>query len=279
MKHYWQAHSRVARELDRSRDPEGLTNVCYVGASLWFNRFAARWQRRTFMNLLESVGDISGKQVLDVGCGTGRWSRILRDRGAMVTGIDLQSETLNENARRIPGCRFVEMSADSIGFKDRSFDLITTVTTLQHVPHGSQELALSEMRRVLRDSGAAILLENTTDRGIHVFANSIEEWSSKALAAGFRVEHIVPYDFAPIVRGLTSLARGYSRQKLMRQHEMPVEEYVRQSWKRDTGGLMRRTYHSLLHAATIASYPLELVLSIVAPRRGSHHVGILARAA
>lgn len=278
MKSYWQAHSRVARTLDRTIDPEGLANVCYSGEPLWFNRFAARWQRMTFLKLLDSAGDISGKMVLDVGCGTGRWSRLMRDRGAIVTGIDLQSETLRDNPARIPECRFVEMSADSMGFEDDSFDLITTVTVIQHMPHAAQDQALREMRRVLRDRGSVILLENTTDRGLHVFANTIDGWIARAGSAGFRVERIVPYDFAPVVRGLTGLARRYSSHKLDRQHEIPVEEYVRQFWKRDSGGLMRRAYHGVLHAATLASYPLEAVLSMMAPRTGSHHVGILLRA-
>src|SRR5258706_2793033 len=103
MRRYWRLHSRIWSDLDREEDPEGLTNVCFNGSPLWLNRFAAHCQRKTVDRLLESVPDLRGLQALDVGCGTGRWSRLLSARGALTTGIDLQPEALRENQRRIPG--------------------------------------------------------------------------------------------------------------------------------------------------------------------------------
>ena len=39
--------------------------------------------------MLDAVGDVSGRKVVDLGCGEGRFSRILAERGAVVTGVDL----------------------------------------------------------------------------------------------------------------------------------------------------------------------------------------------
>jgi SAM-dependent methyltransferase len=44
--------------------------------------------------MLELAGDVAGRRILDVGCGTGPLSAALRDRGAVVTGIDVSAEML-----------------------------------------------------------------------------------------------------------------------------------------------------------------------------------------
>ena len=48
--------------------------------------------------MLEALGDVSGKRVIDIGCGEGRFCRLLAGLGAEVTGIDL-TEALVEKAR------------------------------------------------------------------------------------------------------------------------------------------------------------------------------------
>src|SRR5439155_23718010 len=76
----------------------------------FWNRIADDWQiqvgddgdRNRILNsdpvLWEFAGDVSGLRVLDAGCGTGYLSKKLRDRGALVTGIDF-SERMIEIAR------------------------------------------------------------------------------------------------------------------------------------------------------------------------------------
>jgi SAM-dependent methyltransferase len=277
MRSYWRLHARQWAGLDRAADPEGLTNVCYNGAPLWLNRFAARCQVAAFQDL---AGDLAlrDRRVLDVGCGTGRWSRLMTEQGARVVGIDLQPETLRDDRRRLPSCRFVEMSADSLGFASGRFDLVTSVTVIQHMPPAAQAAALSEMRRVLVDGGRLLILEHTRDQGLHVFAHTTEEWVRLAVAAGFRLDRSVPYDFAPLVylvRRAASTARGAQP-----GGKIPVERYVaRFRSAGDSGGLARRAYRAVLHAATAASYPIEPMMRRVAPASWAHHVGLLFTAA
>ena len=49
--------------------------------------------------MLDALGDVSGKSVIDIGCGEGRFCRLLSDLGAEVTGIDL-TEALNRTSAR-----------------------------------------------------------------------------------------------------------------------------------------------------------------------------------
>ena len=277
MRRYWRQHSRLWSDLDRDEDPEGLTNVCYNGAPLWLNRFAARCQRKTFLGLLASVGSLDGLPALDIGCGTGRWSRLLAERGARVTGIDLQCETLADNRRRHPACTFLEMSADAIGLKSASFHLASAVTVLQHIPYEPQMRALAEMRRVLVKGGSALILEGIRDRGPAVFSNTREEWFAKSRSCGFEVAREIAYDFAPLLyamRGAASAARGDGDSALP-----SLEEYL-ERFRRSARATSfpRRVYRGLLHGATLVSYPLEDALRALAPISWGHHLGILLRA-
>src|SRR5579863_5212008 len=79
-----------------------------------------------------------GTPVLDVGCGVGRWSRLLAARGAQVRGVDL-SPTMVEIARRRAAaaglaerCHFVVQDLAELEL-DGCFDLVLGVTVLQHI--------------------------------------------------------------------------------------------------------------------------------------------------
>lgn len=279
MRRFWREHSRVWRDLDRTKDPEGLSNVCFAGAPLWLNRFASWCQIRAFRTLLEEVGSLSGRKVLDVGCGVARWTRLMSGLGAAVTGIDLQSETLRDNKSRLPSCRFVEMSADSLAFGAGSFSLATSVTVLQHLPDEIQDAAISEIRRVLGPGNFFLLLEGTKDRGAAVFSHSAEGWRAKAEAAGFRLRRMEPFDFAPLVYGLKSVASAIRSREGGAAKPAAVERYA-SSFREaaEERGLARRVYRMMLHAATTASYPLEPALVRAAPGGWAHHMGFLFEA-
>src|SRR6187397_2638015 len=64
-----------------------------AGASNWIERVRGRGDpsRNHLLDdwMLEVVGDVRGKDVIDLGCGEGRFSRMLAERGARMTGIDL----------------------------------------------------------------------------------------------------------------------------------------------------------------------------------------------
>lgn len=85
-------------------------------------------------------------RVLEVGSGTGALQDIVAD----YTGLDIAG-----SQRRLYHKPFVEASATGMPFRDAEFDVIWTINVLEHVP--KPELALREMRRVLRDKGLLYL--------------------------------------------------------------------------------------------------------------------------
>lgn len=107
--------------------------------------------------MLERAGDVSGLKVLDVGCGEGRFCRMLASRGAEVTGID-PTVALLEQARALdPEGRYLLSGGESLPFEDGSFDLTICYLVLIDIP--DYRAAISEMARVTR-SGGRILIAN-----------------------------------------------------------------------------------------------------------------------
>jgi 2-polyprenyl-3-methyl-5-hydroxy-6-metoxy-1,4-benzoquinol methylase len=104
--------------------------------------------------------NLSGKQVLDYGCGNGGFSYLLASRGALVEGIDL-SESLVEMAKEntpngIPRPRFSARDAHATGFADASFDYVFGNGVLHHL---ELEKAYREVARVLKPGGHAFFME------------------------------------------------------------------------------------------------------------------------
>lgn len=90
-----------------------------------------------------------GKDVLEVGCGTGLLMERLKGRCRSLAGLDI-SPGMAERARK-RGHRVTVGSADSLPFEDQSFDAVYSFKVLAHVE--PIEKALSEIARVLRPGG------------------------------------------------------------------------------------------------------------------------------
>lgn len=85
--------------------------------------------------------------LLEVGCGTGHFSRWLRERGWQVVGLDLSAPMLAE-ARRRSDLPLVQGDALALPFPNASFEVVALITTLEFLP--SPEKALAEAWRVAR---------------------------------------------------------------------------------------------------------------------------------
>jgi ubiquinone/menaquinone biosynthesis C-methylase UbiE len=100
-------------------------------------------------NVVQLCVEGSGtSSVLDVGTGTGIFAEAFADRSLRVTGIDPNRELLDVARTHVPGCAFVEGTAEKLPFDDASFDLVF----LGHVLHETDnpDAALREAKRVAR---------------------------------------------------------------------------------------------------------------------------------
>jgi SAM-dependent methyltransferase len=212
MRRYWEAHADRA-EIDLDHEPDGLDNVCHTGAPPWLNQYKAAIQRIVYERLLDKVPPPPiGACALDIGCGAGRWCRVLDDRGYLVTGIDLQSSLIEEDRVRNPGIEFRRASIQEFTAPE-PFDLVSSVTVLQHIPPDEQPRAVGKLAEMLRSGGHAVILENIHDQGVHVFANSIEGWVERFRRAGFELIQLQRYDYSPGLRIDEQRRRRASRRR------------------------------------------------------------------
>lgn len=107
--------------------------------------------------ILEWIGPVDGRSILDVGCGDGALARALVRRGARVTGVDPLAEALEAARRRVPEATFVEGGAERLAFPDGAFDSVVFLNSLHHVPEPLMEAALAEALRVSR--GPVLVVE------------------------------------------------------------------------------------------------------------------------
>jgi SAM-dependent methyltransferase len=134
----------------------------------YWNRNADAWTRevrqghdiaRERLNnpaFLAFIGDVSGKAVLDAGCGEGYNTRILAARGARMTGVDISKRMLEharEEERRAPlGIRYECTSYTNLAvFDDAAFDAVVSFMALMDGP--AFDRAMEEIFRVLRPGG------------------------------------------------------------------------------------------------------------------------------
>ena len=89
----------------------------------------------------------TARSVLDVGCGTGHFTRWLAERSLEAVGLDASEPMLNE-ARRLGGPRYIPGDAHLLPFADRSYDVTALITTLEFLPDPAR--ALAEAARVAR---------------------------------------------------------------------------------------------------------------------------------
>jgi ubiquinone/menaquinone biosynthesis C-methylase UbiE len=123
--------------------------------------------------ILELVNLQRGERVLDVGCGSGSLAiaakRQVGSAGA-VCGIDASVEMITRATAKAGKAGltvgFIEAPAQALPFTDGSFDVALSTIMLHHLPRKGREQTITEMRRVLRPGGRALIVEFTASKGL-----------------------------------------------------------------------------------------------------------------
>jgi SAM-dependent methyltransferase len=110
--------------------------------------------------LVELIGDVRDRRVLDAGCGDGTFCRVASAWGGRVVGLDADPRMLAV-ARRAssvaPGVVFVQGEIESLPFADAAFDVVIASAVLCFV--ADARAAMREFARVLRPGGRLVLGE------------------------------------------------------------------------------------------------------------------------
>jgi ubiquinone/menaquinone biosynthesis C-methylase UbiE len=168
-----------------------------------------RWKRR--VEMLSSVVK-EGDQVLELGCGTGYFTRELVKLNIQVTAIDISPELSEEAKKAIPdGNVFFQIqNAYQMDFKDHTFDAVIGSSVLHHL---EIDKAMAEIYRVLKPGGFLAFTEpNMMNPQIALQKNipwlkrklgdspdetAFFRWKIRTLlnSTGFRRIEVMPFDF------------------------------------------------------------------------------------
>jgi len=176
------------RIISLPADPADLTGINdYDGfaevytASNETNLINGHYERPAMLAL---AGDVTGRRILDAGCGAGSLLAALRDRGATVAGFDSSAGMLELARRRLgddADLRVAELGRP-LPFADGTFDDVTASLVLHYLRDWGP--ALAELRRVLVPGGRLVMSVQ------HPFAASL--WHRDE---GYKPDYFETYDW------------------------------------------------------------------------------------
>jgi len=176
------------------------------------------------LNYIDNLAGLSGKRVLDVGCGGGILSESMYFKGADVTGIDLGEQALNvaklhqlESGAKV---NYELISVEQLALEQpASFDVVTCMEMLEHVPDSASIVAACA--RLVKPGGSvffstinrnpkaylfAVLgaeyIFNMLPKGTHDYAKFIKpsELSSWARQSGLNVSGMRGMSYQPLTQ-------------------------------------------------------------------------------
>jgi SAM-dependent methyltransferase len=229
-----------------------------ISAQAWIDSIGQRgdWAREHVLDpvMLGRVAAGQFQRALDVGCGEGRFCRMLRARGVAATGIDPTEHLLQTARRRDPSGDYRLGRAEQLEFESGSFDLVVSYVTLVDI--ADFRTAISEMARVLKPGGSLLVanltgftsacanqgwVKDAEDRRLHFPVDRyLDEFSFRLEWAGIRIENwhrpLAAYMAAFLESGLNlgffsepaPVSGEESRQDLFRR----VPWFVVMEWRR-----------------------------------------------
>jgi len=170
--------------------------------SMWPNEeLNARYSKEHSSLINSWLPEVAGKRVLDVGCGTGRVSRLLARRGANVVGIDFSGESI-KIARSHPRNTNVVFRVESVFELQEveKYDVVVIIACLTVACRNRAYLvaALSRINNAMKDDARIVLFEPIHKGFLHrVLALSVGEFLQVLRESGFFVRRVRQLHFWP----------------------------------------------------------------------------------
>lgn len=123
--------------------------------------------------VLEHLGDLNGKRVADVGCGKGRFARIVKERnpGASVVALDLAEAMLRPIS---PEIERVAASMTSLPLASEAFDGAYATESLEHAVN--IPAAVAELARIVRPGGRIVIIDKNSEAWGRLKTPEWERW-------------------------------------------------------------------------------------------------------
>jgi len=144
---------------------------------------------------LELLGNVKGKKILDWGCGSGIYSKLLSKKGAKIKGFDISEELIKIAKKENPNLDLKVGSGYKIPFNEK-FDIVFASLAINYMKDWNK--VFSEVKRVLNKKGIFIFS----------FGNPITEISKKTIVDGKRARIIGDYFTERKIEGIFETVNG-----------------------------------------------------------------------
>lgn len=171
--------------FDYDRLPPGYyDHVYHAGTGV-----QSKWHHMKFERFAKALE--GSKTHLDIGCGPGTFIGSLGEDAPSSTGIDIAAPQIGyaEAHYAGPGRSFRTVPAGPLPFDDGSFDAVTAIELIEHLPHSTNVELMAEALRVLRPGGR--LLVSTPN--YHSAWPAIERLVNRLGGVDYGPQHITRY--------------------------------------------------------------------------------------
>lgn len=160
------------------------------------------------LRLISKILEVQDKnlKILDAGCGYGFITKMLAQKGFLVTGVDNDVNRLKVARKLFQNheIKFLKAGLSNLPFKDRSFDLVVCLEVLEHIKDDTK--ALKELKRITKSSGKIIVSfpeANTNKVGYKNFGHvrpgySVEKFQALAKKMGLKIDQFMPFGLTVI---------------------------------------------------------------------------------
>jgi SAM-dependent methyltransferase len=152
--------------------------------------------RRDILQAVVRVLLPAGGKVLDVGCGTGFFTRYYLERGcAQLTGVDIAPTSIERLSQRHPEAHFLlgDIGADPI---DGTFDIVNAFDVLYHITDDARwEKAVGHLGHAVASQGVLLLTDTFADLprlAEHNVMRPLSRYRDLLAAAGLEVQSLYP---------------------------------------------------------------------------------------
>lgn len=203
--------------------------------------------------VLQVMGDLHGKAILDIGCGRGDLEKLLVELGpARVEAVDFSPDALGiaEQFVTHPDVHFHLMEATDIAWQD-CFDVVFMADVLEHIPSWEMDAVMSRVRLSLRPGGLVLICTP-------IFKQSDEEDRS---------------DCVPSVAGMHCNKQTFaSMLALLRHHRLTLIGRHHRRWivkRAEDVGLVRRLLLALWYGAKATKRKIKALMRTDSTKSGS----------
>ena len=141
-------------------------------ADLYAKRYSSIDYCKSYID--KFIADLTGRDVLDVGCGAGQITNYLTQKGFRVVGLDFSQKILRIAKQYFPNCKFIQTDICEYE-RESQVDGIITKDVLFHLPDEDLIRVLHKFKKLLKPKGSlCIIMDVLREPGENIFIEELD---------------------------------------------------------------------------------------------------------